>query len=230
MILELKGKIIVIIGASGGIGTEICKRLFEEKAKVIAVYNNKNNCIFSDMVEWHCANVNNPIEIKALCKYVIEKYKTIDVLINCFGISSDDLFLTLKDKEWSKVIETNLTGTFTSCKVFAKEMVKQKHGKIINFASNLANEKGYGVSAYAASKAGIISFTKNAAIEIEKTGVTINAICPGRINTGLNSNSRKKNCDADKSKRNLDNIISFIIYMISDEFEGVTGKVFDLKI
>lgn len=242
MEIDISGKVIVITGSSKGIGSEMIKRFAKEKAKVVINYNNSKdealglydaikednpNCIVVK------ADITKKSEVEVLCKETIKSFGKIDVLVNNAGICDDNIITFLKEDQWNRVINVNLTGTYLCSKIFSKEMIKRKQGKIINIAS-LKGQIGYeGQSNYAASKAGIIGFTKSLAKELGNFNISVNCICPGFIITDLNRHNGIKKDSAEKSsvlnyQYALDDLLNIVIYMSSNLLLGTSGRVFNL--
>ena len=116
---------------------------------------------------------------------ILERYKKIDILVNNAGIAINNLLLRLKEDEWERVMNVNLKGVFLCTKVVSRAMLRQHYGRIINLSSVTAQAGNVGQSAYAASKAGIIGFTKTMAKELATRAITVNAVAPGFIETDM---------------------------------------------
>ena len=242
MNVNVSNKIVVITGSSRGIGSELAIAFAKEKAIVVINYLNskeKANNIYKQVIKYSPrsimvkADVSNENEVCNFYKRVIDTFGKIDVLINNAGICNDDIVNMMSMEQWKKVIDVNLTGTFLCCKYFAKSMIKQRKGKIINIASLKGQEGSIGQANYSSSKAGVIALSKSFAKEIGKYNVLINVVCPSFISTDLNaSNSRKKEIAINKSilslNYGLSDLISFIIFMSSDLLLGTSGRVFNL--
>lgn len=131
------------------------------------------------------ADISDAEATKAFIEKVLEKFGRIDILVNNAGITRDKTFKKMSFEEWHKVIDTNLTSAFNTCKVALPAMLEQKYGRIINISSVVGQAGGFGQSNYAAAKAGLVGFTKSLALETARGGVTVNAICPGFIGTDM---------------------------------------------
>lgn len=243
MNVDLKDKVIVITGASRGIGRKLALRLSKENAKVVINYNSSERAAMKlikeiDKYNTECialkADVTQPQEVKRICRIINEKYGKVDILINNAGICSDNLLQMMTVSQWQKIIDTNLFGTFICCREFSKFMIRQNKGKIINIASLKGQIGCEGQVNYSASKGGIISMTKSLAKEMGKYNISVNALCPGFIVTDLNRHNKEK---IEKAKRitamknnpnAMKDLENFIIFASSDLFSGVSGQVFNL--
>jgi 3-oxoacyl-[acyl-carrier protein] reductase len=187
--MNLKDKKILITGATGGIGYSLVKKFYELGSTVLATGTNddKLNQLkkeFKD-IKTKSFKLDQHSEIEKFIDSCHSELGTIDVLINNAGITLDNLSIRLTEEHWKKVIDINLTSTFLMCKQIIKKMLKNKHGKIINITSIVAHTGNLGQANYAASKAGIIGFSKSLAIEYAKKKINVNCISPGFIKTEM---------------------------------------------
>jgi len=187
--MHLKNKKILITGATGGIGYSLVKKFYELGSIVLATGTNE---IKLDQLKKEFQNIkiksfklDQHTEIENFITSCHSELDGIDVLINNAGITSDNLSVRLTDENWKKVIDINLTSTFLMCKQTIKKMLKNKQGKIINITSIVAHTGNLGQANYAASKAGIIGFSKSLAIEYAKKNINVNCISPGFIKTEM---------------------------------------------
>jgi 3-oxoacyl-[acyl-carrier protein] reductase len=187
--MHLKNKKILITGATGGIGYSLVKKFYELGSIVLATGTNE---IKLDQLKKEFQNIkiksfklDQHTEIENFITDCHSELDGIDVLINNAGITSDNLSVRLTDENWKKVIDINLTSTFLMCKQTIKKMLKNKQGKIINITSIVAHTGNLGQANYAASKAGIIGFSKSLAIEYAKKKINVNCISPGFIKTEM---------------------------------------------
>jgi 3-oxoacyl-[acyl-carrier protein] reductase len=187
--MNIKNKKILITGATGGIGYSIVKKFYELGSIVLATGTNidKLNKLkeeFKD-IKIKPFKLDQHAEIEKFIDSCHLELGGIDVLINNAGITIDNLSVRLTEENWKKVIDINLTSTFLMCKQTIKKMLKNKEGKIINITSIVAHTGNLGQANYAASKAGIIGFSKSLAIEYAKKKINVNCISPGFIRTEM---------------------------------------------
>ena len=224
-------KNIFVSGASRGIGRDIAVSFAKNGFNVVGT--SRNDFIFNE-------NLKNLIPIKLDItnrkdvQDCFEKLKQIDllpnILINNAGITSDQLFIRMKDEDWDSVIETNLTGTFNLSKIFIKNMIKNKNGRIINISSVSGLMGNPGQVNYASSKAALSGFTKSLAKEVGSRNITVNSVAPGYIDTDMTSF-----LDADAKEKILNNIplgrigiasdvSELVMFLASDEASYITGQ------
>ena len=235
-------KVIVVTGASRGIGREIAKTLSRENNKVIACYNNseKEATILKEELEKENkkidiikGDISKREDCKKIVEYVINKYKKIDVLINNAGISTYNLFTDITDEEWNRTINTNLNSVFYMSQETVKYMIKQKEGSIINISSIWGIVGASCEVAYSVSKAGIDGMTKALAKELGPSNIRVNSIAPGLIDTGMNNDLTKEELDNIINETPLckigkpEDIAKCIKWLVEDEF--TTGQVISIN-
>ena len=190
----LTGKVAVVTGASRGIGREIAKTLGAEGATVVVNYNGSKDKAEEVVKEIREAqgkaeavqcDVSDFEKAGELMDHVIKTYGRVDILVNNAGITRDGLLMRMSEEDFDKVVSTNMKGAFNCMRHVARQMIKQKSGRIINISSVSGVLGNGGQVNYAASKAGIIGMTKSAARELASRGITVNAIAPGFINTEM---------------------------------------------
>ena len=190
----LTDKIALVTGAGRGIGNEIAKTLARDGATVIVNYNGSAAKAEETVAEIVAAggkaeavqcDVSDFGKSGELMDYVIKTYGKLDILVNNAGITRDGLLMKMSEADFDAVINTNLKGAFNCMQHVARQMIKQKGGRIINIASVVGVIGNAGQVNYAASKAGIIGMTKSAAREMASRGITVNAIAPGFIVTEM---------------------------------------------
>lgn len=240
MNITLKDKIILITGASSGIGKLLAVRFAKEGATIIINYNNNydgamdtlnlvnqysNNSIIAK------ANIMNESDIKDLYKLVYQRYGYIDILINNAGKLFDNTIEDISFDQWSEVINLNLNGSFLCTKYMIRLLYKSKLPKIFYISSIMSNKCRVNQSNYSASKAGLIALSNTAAKEFAKYKVSVNAICPGFIETNLNRDNSIKKFKAYedsllKFESSKDDLANFLILLCSESVRGVSGQVF----
>ena len=187
--MNLKNKKILITGATGGIGYSLVKKFSELGSVILATGTNQDKLdklksVFKD-INIKQFRLNEHSKIEEFINACHTELGGLDVVVNNAGITLDNLSIRLADESWKKVIDINLTSTFLMCKHAIKKMLKNKYGKIINITSIVAHTGNLGQANYAASKAGIIGFSKSLAIEYAKKNININCISPGFIRTEM---------------------------------------------
>ena len=187
--MNLKDKKILITGATGGIGYSLVKKFYDLGSVILATGTNEKKL---DQLQKEFKNIkiksfklDQHSEVEKFVDYCHSELGSIDVLINNAGITLDNLSIRLADENWKKVIDINLTSTFLMCKYAIKKMLKSKQGKIVNITSIVAHTGNLGQANYAASKAGIIGFSKSLAIEYARKNINVNCISPGFIKTEM---------------------------------------------
>ena len=186
--MNLKNKKILITGASGGIGKSLVKKFNDFGCTIVATGTNEEKLknlkekFPNILIERFKLDDHNKIE--NFIESVNEKLGGLDILINNAGITLDNLSIRLTEENWKKVLDINLTSTFLMCKYAIKKMLK-KYGRIINITSIVGHTGNLGQANYAASKAGIVAFSKTLAIEYAKKNININCVSPGFIKTDM---------------------------------------------
>jgi 3-oxoacyl-[acyl-carrier protein] reductase len=235
----LKGKNVLITGSSKGVGRSLALAFAKKGSNIIL---NARNPISSELISEIEGFGVDVISILADIQYydqaeeLAAKAKNmvgqIDILINCAGITNDELLIRMSDKQFSEVIDVNLKGTFNVTKHIIKIMMKQKKGVIINMSSVSGLVGNIGQSNYSASKAGIIGFTKSVAREFATKNITCNAIAPGLFNTDMTENLNSKIVDnlldSIPMKRfgNLEDISNTAIFIATSPY--ITGQVINV--
>lgn len=172
---------IVVTGASRGIGLAIAERLSSQGHEVLGLARNTEGLPFQSE---NC-DISNSHSVKRISVSIAEKYASVTGLINAAGIASMNLLLTSPPAQIQRLIEVNLVGTMLTTQAFAPFMIRERFGRIINFSSIAVSLGIAGESAYAASKAGVESFSRTFAREVSGFGVTVNCVAPGPIQTDL---------------------------------------------
>jgi len=187
--MNLKNKKILITGATGGIGNSLVEKFNELGSNIVATGTNeeKLNNLKKKYPTIHIEKfkLDEHGKIENFIEKINEKLNGLDVLVNNAGITLDNLSIRLTEEHWKKVLDINLTSTFLMCKFAIKKMLKNKYGKIINITSIVGHTGNLGQANYAASKAGIVAFSKSLSIEYAKKNININCVSPGFIKTEM---------------------------------------------
>ena len=192
--MNLNGKTAVVTGGSRGLGRAICLELAAGGANLVfcfagneaAAQETAQACrALGTEVDYLRCNVADSTQVKELMETAVQRFGRIDILVNNAGITRDGLMLTMKESDFDQVVETNLKGTFLCMKAVARQMIKQRYGRIINLSSVVGLHGNAGQVNYAASKAGVIGMTKSLAKELASRGVTVNAVAPGFMETDM---------------------------------------------
>ncbi|MDC0426362.1 3-oxoacyl-ACP reductase FabG [Pelagibacteraceae bacterium] len=232
--MNLKNKKILITGATGGIGYNLVKKFYESDSIILATGTNESKL---DLLQKEFKNIKTKSfkldqhsEIEKFVDTCHSSLGGIDVLINNAGITLDNLSIRLSDENWKKVIDINLTSTFLMCKQTIKKMLKNKQGKIINITSIVAHTGNLGQANYAASKAGIVGFSKSLAIEYAKKKINVNCISPGFIKTEMTDkiNEEFKKMLISKIPSgdlgNGEDIANCAVFLASEMSDYITGE------
>ena len=187
--MNLKSKKVLITGATGGIGYSLVEKFYNLESTVIATGTNEEKLanlkkkfpkIFIEKFK-----LNEHDKIEEFVEKVEKNIEGLDILVNNAGITLDNLSIRLTEENWKKVLDINLTSSFLMCKHVIKKMLRNKYGKIINITSIVAHTGNLGQANYAASKAGIVAFSKSLALEYAKKNININCVSPGFIKTDM---------------------------------------------
>ena len=189
-----EGRVAIVTGGGRGIGRAIAVRLAEEGANLAVSYRSNDDAAEETaesvreagaMCELFKGDVSSPADVEALLKGVSEAYGRVDILVNNAGITRDNLIMRMKEDEFDEVLRTNLKGTYLCTRAALRPMVRARWGRILNVSSVVGLVGNAGQANYAASKAGIIGFTKSVAREVAQRGITVNAVAPGYVETEL---------------------------------------------
>ena len=238
--MKLKDKIAIVTGASGGIGKAIALHLSAAGATVVCNYCTNQQKAEAVVQAARKAggsavsmqgDVRSFIAMEAMTTSVVAQFGRIDILVNNAGITRDELLLSMSDKDWRDVIETNLYGAFNSTKAVAQQMMFQKKGRIINISSVAGERGGRGQTNYAASKGGLNAFTRAAAIELAPKNITVNAVAPGVIETEMSQEVMRRaketvmNHIPLKRLGTCDEVASLVVFLASDDAAYITGPL-----
>ena len=236
----LKNKIALITGAGRGIGRAIAIALAKEGAEVVINYNGSEERAkeVKQTIEenggkasiYKC-NVSDFTACEAMIKDIVKEYGHLDILVNNAGITKDGLIMKMKEEDFDSVLNVNLKGTFNTIRHSARQMLKQRSGKIINISSVSGLLGNVGQANYAASKAGVIGLTKTMARELGSRGITVNAIAPGFVDTEmtevLSEEIRENACKQIILGRfgKPEDIANTAVFLASDKADYITGQV-----
>ena len=236
----LKNKIALITGAGRGIGRAIAIALAKEGAEVVINYNGSEERAkeVKQTIEenggkasiYKC-NVSDFAACEAMIEDIVKEYGHLDILVNNAGITKDGLIMKMKEEDFDSVLNVNLKGTFNTIRHSARQMLKQRSGKIINISSVSGILGNVGQANYAASKAGVIGLTKTMARELGSRGITVNAIAPGFVDTEmtevLSEEIRENACKQIILGRfgKPEDIANTAVFLASDKADYITGQV-----
>ncbi len=236
----LKDKIAMVTGASRGIGAAIAKRLASEGAKVAINYNSSTEQalqVLSAVQEVSegmlvQGDVSVQADAEKVLSEVIENWGKIDILVNNAGINRDKLLMRMDASDWDDVMNVNLRGTFLCTKLVLPYLIKQRQGNIVNVSSVVGLSGNPGQVNYAASKAGLVGFTKALAREVASRNITVNALAPGFITSGgmvdeLSSDAKETILKKIPMGRfgTVDEVAECCLFLCSDQSSYITGQV-----
>jgi len=237
---NLDGKVALITGATGGIGMSIAKQMKSSGAKLILSGTrqevlSKLESELGDDVKTIVTDLSNKNDVTALANEAEETFGSIDILINNAGITADGLLLRMKDEDWDKVIDINLSSSMRLTRQVIRGMIKRKYGRIIFISSIVGYTGNAGQSNYSASKSALSGLTKSIAAEVASRGITCNLIAPGFISTPMTDklsedqkNNIIKNIPIDRLGKPSD-ISSGCLYLSSNEASFVTGTTLHIN-
>jgi len=236
--IGLSGRVALVTGASRGIGRAIAVRLAGQGASVVAAARGDNAQRTVDEIlsaggaaESIAIDVMEAGAADAAVKAMVERHGRIDILVNNAGIARDQLMLRMKRDDWEAVLATNLTAAFTLTQAALKPMIKQRSGRLISISSVVGQGGNAGQANYAASKAGLIGFTKSVALEVASRGITANVVAPGLIDTDMTRAIAEDTRAEWASKVPLrrlgqpDDVAWAVCFLASDEASYITGQV-----
>jgi 3-oxoacyl-[acyl-carrier protein] reductase len=241
MKIDLTGKTALVTGASRGIGAAIALRLAEAGAHVLVAARSAAAVgeVAKNIVD--NGGLATGVELDITAADVRERVKAlldaqpIDILVNNAGITADDLFIRMKPEAWTSVLRTNLDSAFHITQEVVKKMIRARWGRVINISSVVGLMGNVGQANYAASKAALIGFTKALALEIGSRSVTVNAIAPGFITTGMTdamtAEARKSLEDRIALRRlgAVDDVAYAVVFLASEQAGYITGTVLNVS-
>ena len=236
-------KTVLVTGGSRGIGKEVALKYAENGYNIVINYVSSNTDVEELKKEFEQkgaealilkADVTNTQEVENVVNKAIEKFGTIDVLVNNAGITKDNLLMRMTEEEFDKVININLKGTYVVTKAVIKYMMKKRCGSIINLSSVVGVAGNAGQCNYSASKAGIIGFTKSLAKELSSRNIRVNAVAPGFIETDMTSvlsDSVKENINSQIPLKRMGSpreVANVIYFLGNDDSSYITGQVINV--
>ena len=236
--IDLSDRVAIVTGASRGIGRSIAEQLAAQGAVVVAAARGENAQPVAEAIaasggraEAASLDITVAGAPERLVASTLEKHGRVDILVNNAGIARDQLMLRMKREDWDAVLATNLTAAFTLTQAVLKPMIRRRGGRIISIGSVVGQSGNAGQANYAASKAGLIGFTKAVALEVASRGITVNVVAPGMIETdmtrGLTETARDEWASRIPLRRlgTPADVASAVCFLASDEASYITGHV-----
>jgi 3-oxoacyl-[acyl-carrier protein] reductase len=234
----MEGRVALVTGASRGIGRAVALALASRGARVVAAARADHaDAVVNEIriagghAEAASLDVTDAASVETGIAAVLARAGRLDVLVNNAGIARDQLMLRMKRADWDAVLSTNLTAAFTCTQAVLKPMVRQRSGRIVNVASVVGQAGNAGQANYAASKAGLIGFTKALALEVASRGITVNAVAPGLIATDM-TRAMSEDARAEWAERiplgrlgTPEDVAHAVVFLASEEASYITGQV-----
>jgi len=239
--MRINGKVALVTGAGGGLGTAICKRFALEGASLICADRDGDRAQATASAITKCggsarpfrADVADPLQCEAQVAETVRQFRRIDIVVNNAGIALHKLALDTSLEDWDRVLRINLTGSFLTAKAAARHMVEQGGGRIIQIGSISGQRGNMGGIAYGAAKAAVMHICKVLAVELSAKGVMVNAIAPGPIETGISKHGpTRKRGYLERIPTHCygtaDAVANAALYLASDECSWVTGHILNV--
>jgi len=236
-------QVAVVTGGSRGIGRAISLELAISGRRVAIVYKSNKDKALETLKEIENvggegaifqADITKWDEVEEVVKGVLTKWGRIDILINNAGITKDVLLLKMTEQDWDEVLDTDLKGAFICTRIVARQMVKNREGRIVNIASVIGEIGNIGQSNYSAAKAGLIGFTKACARELSRWNITVNAVAPGYIETemtkGLDESTKQNYLNKIPLGRfgKAEEVAKLVLFLVSKDASYITGQVINI--
>ena len=241
--MQLEGKTAVVTGSARGLGKAIARKLASMGANIVLNDIGTSDSLDATAEEFRNAgckvavtrgDVRNADDVKAMIATAVEAFGRVDILVNNAGITKDKPMAMMSEEDWDAVLDINLKGAFLCTKFAAKQMMKQKYGRIVNIASIAGRYGNKGQANYSASKAGLIGLTKTTAREFASRGITCNAVAPGMIKSKMTDvlpeELKQKYLDSIPLGRfgTPEDVAGVVAFFASDDSAYVTGQVIDI--
>jgi NAD(P)-dependent dehydrogenase (short-subunit alcohol dehydrogenase family) len=250
---DFEGKVVLVTGASGGIGRAIAMAFAAQKSRVALTGRTQDtlDAVAEEIRHTggealpRICDVTQKVQLERLKEEISSRFGRVQVLVNNAGIAPAAGFLEMQDSLWEEVMRVNVTGVYNCCKVFIAEMLALRWGRIINIASTVAKVAYSHISAYVTSKHAVLGLTRALAVETAKFGVTVNAVCPGYVDTALTRRNallmaEKRNKPLDDSLEILastspqkrlikpEEVADLALMLASESAKGITGQAINV--
>lgn len=235
----LKDKVAIVTGGTKGIGRAISLSFAEAGARVIAIFSKDTEAAENLIQEASSKRLNLGLyktdvtqfeQVREMVEEVFNKYGRIDILVNNVGLIRDNFLMLMSDEDWDSLVKTNLTSLFYCCKAVIRKMIPEKRGKIINISSVSGIIGTAGQTNYAATKGGMISFTKSLARELGPFNIHVNAVAPGLVESDVISKMPKEKVEAIVKSSSLgrigkpEEVAHAVLFLASDHSNYITGQ------
>jgi len=239
--MNLENEVVLVTGASRGIGKAIAETLAAAGATVVGTATSEGGAekiteyLSAKGGKGMCLNVADDASINDVTKAIKDEFGAISILVNNAGITRDNLLMMMKDDQWNDIIQTNLTSIFKLSKIVVRPMMKARKGRIINIASVVGLTGNPGQTNYSAAKAGILGFSKSLAREIGSRNITVNTVAPGFIDTDMTRELPDEQRDALISQIPLNklgdpqDIANAVAFLASPEASYITGETINVN-
>ena len=233
-------KKIFITGASGGIGSAICKKFVDKNFILVLTSSSDNNIsklkeLYGNEHFYYKIDLSNSKNVQNCLDEISKNHKDISVIVNNAGKTHDNLIFRMKNEQWNKIIQTNLTSNYQIIKTLLPNMLSLKYGKIIGISSIVGSTGNSGQSNYVASKSGMIGLYKTIAAEVAKRNINVNVVSPGFITTSMTEKLKSEQKDYYLSRIPMSrfgkpvDIANTVFFLASDESSYITGQNFHVN-